>query len=262
MTPTPSRILPAAAGLSVFLLGCLLLWPGCRGKADNSVQATGDQAAPALTAGQPGKILLCRKAPSAVVVDGRIENLWQAADSLRLDDPADVSDPNQVKIYALWNENYLYVAYSVADRYLVGFQTERDHKTLYKDDMIEVLLDPRRDATDLWLEDDIVYHVNVLGQVKDDRGTPEGKSDALWQSAALFAVQYDGTLNDSTDLDRGYCVELAVPWSEIGKTPAAGVKLGIDFASGDAEGVEEHLWDWCGAHPFRQPSVYGALLLE
>jgi hypothetical protein len=210
-------------------------------------------------------MLVCRKTPVAVRVDGRIENLWQAADTLRLDDPADVSDPNQVKIYTLWDENYLYVAYEVADRCLVGFQTERDHKALYKDDMIEVLLDPRRDATDLWLEDDIVYHINVLGQAKDDRGTPGGTaamSDASWQSAALFAVQYEGSLNDSTDLDRGYCVELAVPWSEIGKIPAVGVKLGIDFASGDAEGVEEHLWDWCGAHPFRQPGVYGALLLE
>jgi hypothetical protein len=57
-------------------------------------------------------------------------------------------------------------------------------------------------------------------------------------------------------------VELAVPWSEIGKKPAPGVTLGIDLATGDAEGVAEHLWDWCGAHPFRQPSAYGVLVLE
>jgi len=128
--------------------------------------------------------------------------------------------------------------------------------------MVEVLLDPRRDATDQWLEDDIVYHVNILGQVKDDRGSPEGKSDAGWQSAAVFAVRTDGTINDSTDLDRGYTVELAVPWSEIGQTPEPGLTLGINLAAGDAEGPEEHLWDWSGANPFRQPSVYGLLKLE
>ena len=253
------------ASLATLLAVCTLLWPSCRGKTESPGQAAVDQSAPALSAGQAGKMLVCRKASEAVAVDGRIENLWQAADTLRLDDPADVSDPNQVKIYTLWDNNYLYVSYEVADRYLVGFQTERDHKALYKDDMIEVLLDPRREATDLWLEDDIVYHINVLGQVKDDRGTPGGevaKSDAGWQSAALFAVQYEGTLNDSTGLDRGFCAELAVPWSEIGLSPAAGQKLGIDFASGDAEGAQEHLWDWCGARPFRQPSVYGTLLLE
>jgi hypothetical protein len=205
--------------------------------------------------------LVSRKAPGKIVVDGKIEE-WQGADTLRLDDTTRVADPNQVKIYTLWDENYLYFAYEVKDRFLVCYQTERDHKALYKDDMIEVLLDPRQDAGEKWLEDDIVYHVNVLGQVKDDRGTPEGKSDALWQSQARFATFCDGTLNDSTDRDRGFSVELAVPWSEIGKKPAPGVTLGIDLATGDAEGEAEHLWDWCGAHPFRQPSAYGVLVLE
>ena len=210
------------------------------------------------------KILVCPRSGGPIAVDGKIEDAWSWAGRLMLDDPADVADPNAVRIYTVWDENYLYVAYEVVDMYLVGYQTERDHKTLYRDDMIEVLLDPRQDRTDLWLDDDIVYHVNLLGQVKDDRGTPGGRpqdSDATWNSRALFAAVFDGTLNDSSDTDRGFCVELAVPWSEIGKSPDTGVKLGINFASGDAEGPEEHLWDWCGAHPFRQPSVYGTLVL-
>ncbi|HUU28753.1 MAG TPA: sugar-binding protein [archaeon] len=210
---------------------------------------------------KPAQTLDCRKAPGEISIDGRIEE-WSTADTLRLDDSTAVADPDQVTIYTLWDENYLYVAYEVKDRYLVCHQTERDHRDLYKDDMIEVLLDPRQDAGEKWLEDDIVYHINVLGQVKDDRGTPEGKSDAGWQSEAHFATRCNGTLNDSTDTDRGFSVELAIPWSEIGKTPAPGVTLGIDFAAGDAEGADEHLWDWCGAHPFRQPSAYGALVLK
>lgn len=214
-----------------------------------------------LADGTPRKRLVCRKAQQSPAVDGWLDE-WQGADSLQLDDTAAVADPNRVKIFTLWDQNYLYVGYEVEDRYLVGFQTERDHKALYKDDMIEVLLDPRRDATDQWLEDDIVYHVNVLGQVKDDRGTPEGKSDATWQSQGQWAVGIQGTLNDSTDQDTGFSVELAIPWKEIGVTPRPGVTVGINFATGDAEGPDEHLWDWCGASPFRQPAVYGVLRLE
>jgi Carbohydrate family 9 binding domain-like len=205
--------------------------------------------------------IFCSKTAAAVKIDGKVEE-WGNADTFRLDDPGESVDPNQVKIYTLWDENHLYIAYEVADRYLEGYQTERDHRALYKDDMIEVLLDPRKDATDLWLEDDIVYHINILGQVKDDRGTPEGISDAGWQSEALFDVTLQGSLNDSTDLDRGFCVELAVPWEEIGLEPLAGVTLGINFAVGDAEGADENLWDLCGASPFRQPSVYGRLELK
>ncbi len=209
-----------------------------------------------------GKTIECPRTAREIAIDGLVEDAWRAGAVLRLDDPADVADPNEVKIYTLWDERYLYVAYEVSDRQLVGRQYERDHKALYRDDMIEVLLDPRLDRTDQWLEDDIVYHVNILGQVKDDRGTAEGRSDATWDSQALFAVHYEGTLNDSTDSDSGFCVELAIPWREIGKQPRGGVRLGINFAAGDAEGPDEHLWDWRGAHPFRQPSVYGTLILK
>ena len=131
------------------------------------------------------KILECPRVRSAIIVDGEIEDAWTVAGKLLLDDPADVADPNDVIIYVMWDESYLYAGFDVSDKILAGFQTVRDHKALYKDDMIEVLIDPRQDRTDQWLEDDIVYHVNVLGQVKDDRGTPEGISDATWNSRAL-----------------------------------------------------------------------------
>ena len=254
---------PAVIPLTLFLTVQLSL-SGCGLPAEKQAsQAAGTPGVSAAEGDKSGsKSLVCLRAAEPVEIDGIIETAWRQARTLRLDDPAEIADPNRVKIYTLWDPDYLYVAYYVEDKYLVGFQTERDHKALYKDDMIEVLIDPRRDATDQWLEDDIVYHVNILGRVKDDRGTPEGVSDATWNSLAKFAASYQGTLNDSTDTDTGFSVELAVPWSEIGKTPAPGVTVGIDFAAGDAEGPEEHLWDWCGAHPFRQPTVYGVLQLQ
>ena len=54
------------------------------------------------------------KAQGEVVVDGRIWE-WADAETMRLDDQAGVPDPNQVKIYTLWDENYLYIAYQVKD---------------------------------------------------------------------------------------------------------------------------------------------------
>ncbi len=225
-----------------------------------SLVACGGGGSPASEQDDAG-VVICPRAQQKIAIDGKLEQAWRSGAAMRLDDPADVADPNGIEIFTLWDEQYLYVAFEVSDRQLVGYQYERDHKALYKDDMIEVLLDPRQDRTDQWLEDDIVYHINTLGQVKDDRGTPEGVSDATWDSRALFAVHLDGTINDSTDSDRGYCVELAIPWEEIGKEPENGTRLGINFAAGDAEGPDEHLWDWRGAHPFRQPTVYGTLIL-
>jgi hypothetical protein len=245
--------------LAVFLFFLSGLIPAILAVSNDSAAAIDPKMA--LPDGSPRKQLVSRRATGPVKVDGRLEE-WRGADSLRLDDRSDIPDPNQVKIVTQWDEKYLYVGYAVRDRYLVAFQTERDHKALYKDDIVEVLLDPRRDAGDKWIEDDLVFHINILGQVKDDRGAPDGVSDPTWQSRALFAVAVDGTINDSTDRDRGYSVELAIPWSEIGLEPAPGVSLGIDFATGDAEGPRDHLWDWCGASPFRLPRVYGVLILK
>ncbi len=204
------------------------------------------------------------RSPAEVLIDGRLTE-WAGADTLRLDDTSAVDDPNRVKISTMWDDQYLYLAFQVVDHHLVSLQLERDHQELYKDDMIEVLFDPRMDFTDQWLEDDIVYHVNMMGQVKDDRGTADGDpaaSDASWQSAAHFATQSLGIPNEEAAPDSGFNVELAVPWQELGVTPVPGLTIGINLAAGDAEGPEEHLWDWSGARPFRQPAAYGLLELR
>lgn len=178
---------------------------------------------------------------------------------LCLENP-DVSD-NQMIVRSYWDSDSLYFHFEVRDTDLRAFQTEQDHPQLFLDDMVEVLIDADNDKGPHWKEDDIVYHINILGVKKDDRGTALHTSDATWNGRARYRVELYGSVNDASDCDTGYTVELVIPWSEIGKTPTAGTALGVNFANGDNDGCGRQLYDWCNAVPMRSPNVFGTLIL-
>ena len=43
------------------------------------------------------------------------------------------------------------------------------------------------------------------------------------------SVHVDGTLNDETDIDNGYCAELAVSWKEMGLSPVDIESMGLEI---------------------------------
>lgn len=168
---------------------------------------------------------------------------------------------NKVTLYSLWDRDHLYLAFSILDRDLRAIQTKKDHKQLYLDDMVEFLLDPNNDRTGQWLQDDIVYHINAAGVKKDDRGTAEGTSNVEWDGKASYAIRLMGSLNDTTGVDYGYTIEIAIPWGELGIIPRDGITIGFNAANGDCDGKGRQLFDWMGAWPFRSPDQFGNLVL-
>ena len=173
-----------------------------------------------------------------------------------------VKSENRFSVFSLWDNDSLYFFFKVADSDLRAYQTEKDHPKLYLDDMVEVLIDTQNNKDSCWGEDDIVYHVNLLGIKKDDRGSVECITNPNWDGKARISVQLFGTLNDTTDVDPGYQVTLSFPWHEIGQIPKAGLTMGINFANSDNDGKGRQLFDWVGAWPMRTPYVYGDLVLK
>lgn len=169
---------------------------------------------------------------------------------------------NNLSFFSLWDNDSLYFFFKVADNDLRAYQTEKDHPKLYLDDIVEVLIDTRKDKDSCWAEDDIVYHVNLLGVKKDDRGSAECKTNPTWDGNARISVQLFGTLNDTTDVDTGYLATLSLPWTEIGQSPKDGLVMGINFACSDNDGKGRQLFDWVGAWPMRSPFAFGDLILR
>lgn len=175
---------------------------------------------------------------------------------------APTKSDNRVEVRSIWDNDSLYFLIEVVDKDLRAYQHEKDHPLLYLDDMIEILIDAENHKNDCWSVDDIVYHINLLGQKKDDRGTDSCLSDSQWDGNARYTLTLRGTLNNSTDIDQGYSIEIAFPWEELGVKPEIGRIIGINFANGDNDGNGRQLFDWSGAWPLRTPSQFGSLILE
>jgi hypothetical protein len=204
------------------------------------------------------KELNCRYTKRKIVIDAVLnENCWNAADSIMITDNTRRSD-NVIKVKTLWDEQNLYIAFDVKDKNLQSKQTIQDNGQLSKDDIVEFLVDPANKKDSCWGIQDVIYHINLLSQKKDDRGTTDCKTDSKWNGNAKYAVKLFGTLNDSTDIDKGYVVEISILWEELGLKPSPGNKIGIDFGNGDS-GI---FFDWVGAHPFRSPYAFGDLILK
>jgi hypothetical protein len=116
--------------------------------------------------------------------------------------------------------------------------TERD-AVIYRDDDFEVFLDPDGDTHEYY-----ELEINALGTwwdlflVRPYRDG--GPAIDAWDVRDLrAAVRVDGTINDPSDTDRGWTVELAIPWDPITeaareqRAPRGGEQWRINFSRVD-----------------------------
>ncbi len=209
---------------------------------------------------EPPSLRLAMKSHFSTVpvkVDGIVQqDEWPLADSIVVFDDS-LRIPNRISIRSQWDTAFLYLLFEARDSNLQARQTVRDHPQLAKDDIIEFLLDTNDDHQACWDANDIIYHINLFGQTKDDRGNDSCRSDASWNGDALIAVVTHGTVNQPGDIDTGYTVEVAIPWKEVAREPTPGLVIGANFG-GQSDAV---FYDWVDAWPFRQPFKFGTLTL-
>ncbi|MGD2070361.1 MAG: carbohydrate-binding family 9-like protein [Gemmatimonadota bacterium] len=165
------------------------------------------------------------RAPEAPVVDGALDDpVWTVApwteDFVDIRGASHAEPPHRTRVRMLWDDRYLYVAAELDEPRLWGTLRERD-AIVWKDDDFEVFLDP--DGRGLAYYE---VEVNALGTVLD-LWLPRpyrlgGRARIDWDLRGLFAeVALDGTLNDPSDRDRRWTVELAIPWSGLVPPPDA-----------------------------------------
>ena len=189
----------------------------------------------------------CFQVKDPIQVDGRLDkNSWQQAPrSPRFVDMV-TGAPGfwDTRVSALWDDQNLYLGFFVEEPDVRAEFTERD-SPVYLENDVEVFID----GQDCYYEFQInargtVYEVfyiwqdahvrgsrfdipefdlfnkqvDVLGGFQDElryKKHPRGRRWAFlnWDFPGLqTAVQVQGTLNDSSDVDRGWTVELAFPW--------------------------------------------------
>lgn len=118
------------------------------------------------------------------------------------------------RLKMLWDEHHLYVYVQMEEPHIWGTLKQRDTVIFYNNDF-ELFIDPDGD-THNYME----LEINALNTVWDLFLTKPyrdaGKVLNHWDIKGLkSAVAYQGTLNDPSDVDTSWSLELAIPWEAL-----------------------------------------------
>jgi ketosteroid isomerase-like protein/predicted peptidase len=183
---------------------------------------------------------VCSPASKPLQIDGRLEEAdWQQArwtDEF-VDIEGDQKPKPRLKTRAklLWNSEFLYIGVEIEEPHVWGTLTKHD-SVIFHDNDFEFFIDPDGDNHEYY-----EFEMNALNTGWDlfltrpykDGGTAENR----WEIPGLItAVHIDGTLNNPADQDKGWSIEIAVPWSALREyahrptPPSEGDQWRIDFS--------------------------------
>lgn len=161
------------------------------------------------------EIFKVTKASQKITIDGKLDELaWKQAKVGTLDYFFDVvkpTDKQKSTFRMLWDEENLYLFYECEDQFLTARETIRDGAP-YLDDCVEIFLIPVPDPINMHygfevnlykISNDFIYMNDIYkGDFISGKGfNPEFE----------VAFTIDGTVNDNSDIDKGYTMEMAIP---------------------------------------------------
>ncbi len=210
------RILIAAAVLSLSMVAFMACEPAGE-RAERPEQLSEEEFA--RPAGDLVRnIYMCQRLRGEPVIDGRInEEEWKGA--IWSEDFIDITGsgdypPLRTQVRMAWDDKYFYVAARLEEPHISATLTERD-AVIWHDNDFEVFIDPDGDTHEYYeLEINAFATIFDLFLVKPYRDG--GPAVHYWDITGLKkAVSIDGTLNDPTDVDTGWEIELAIPWKAL-----------------------------------------------
>jgi hypothetical protein len=175
-------------------------------------------AAAALSAQVP-KHYDCPRANGPVRIDGKLTDAaWIRApwteDFVDIEGARKPKPRFRTRAKMLWDDQYFYVAAEMEEPHVWGTLTKHD-SVIFHDNDFEVFIDPNGDTLEYY-----EFEINALNTTWD-LFLPKpyrfgGKARDSWEIPGLkSAVHVRGTLNDPRDVDQGWSVELAFPWTAL-----------------------------------------------
>ena len=163
----------------------------------------------------PPHAYVCHRAADTITIDGKLDEAsWKhAATTAEFVDISGEDFPRpkyRTTAKMLWDDEFLYVAAEMEEPNLQASLTEHD-SIIYRDNDFEVFLDPDGDGKN-YFEIEINAFGTLFELMLDKPYRVGGNFLTQWDCPGLkSAVRCTGTLNDASDRDRGWVVEMAIP---------------------------------------------------
>lgn len=168
-----------------------------------------------LRAQQSPRTYTAQKTQETITIDGKVsESAWQNAKWSQsfIDIEGDKTPKYDTKMKMIWDDTYLYIYAELNEPHVWGTLKQRDTVVFYNNDF-EVFIDPDGDTHNYY-----EIEVNALNTIWDLYLSKPYRNGAQvlnnYDIAGLqSAVHVNGTLNNPTDTDDSWAVEMAIPWS-------------------------------------------------
>ncbi|GAF03367.1 carbohydrate-binding family 9-like protein [Saccharicrinis fermentans] len=162
----------------------------------------------------PVKVL---KATSSMVIDGKADEAsWKMAKAYSFDYFKNVekpSDKQTTSFKILWDEDYIYLSYVCEDEFITARMKDRDGWT-FVDDCAEIFLIPSSEKVNMHFGFELNLYTTANDFVFMNDMHKEGNFVVKsYNPEYEVAVHIDGTINDNSDMDKGWSMEMAIPYS-------------------------------------------------
>jgi hypothetical protein len=162
---------------------------------------------------------MCFRTGQPPVVDGKLDDeswkrVYWSEDFLDIEGKSKSKPRFETRVKMLWDDEYFYVGAELEEPHVWATLKDRD-SIIYLDNDFEVFIDPDGNTHNYYeLEINALNTVWDLFLVKPYRDG--GPAIHSWDIQGLkTAVYVDGTLNDPRDKDKGWSVEMAIPWNVL-----------------------------------------------
>src|SRR5947209_6940788 len=186
----------------------------------STIAAWRSREAVAAPAYLPPRGYVCCRAATPITLDGKLdEPAWQAAPwtdaFVDIEGDRRPAPRFRTRVKMLWDDEYFYIAAELEEPHVQGSFTRHDSYIFHEDNDFEVFINP--DGNNHHYAE---LEMNALNTTWDLRLRKPyrdgGKAEDDWEIPGLkTAVHVDGTINNPRDADRGWSIEIAIPWAIV-----------------------------------------------
>jgi len=227
------------------------------------------------------KKYVCYKTDVPLNIDGKLnEQNWLKTDwtdyFLDIEGESKLKPYYQTRVKMLWGDDYFYFGCEMEEPHIWAKLKERDSVIFYDNDF-EIFIDPVGDTHNYY-----EFEMNAFNTIWDLLLTKPYREEGCraidsWDIQGLkSAVFIEGTLNDPSDTDKSWSVEVAIPWKVLEECadscpPKQGEQWRLNFSrvqwdteivDGNYEKIKgnpEHNWVWSpqGVINMHYPEMWG-----
>lgn len=198
------------------------------------------ESLPDLVAQEVKETKIANAVQGTPIVDGEIDEVWDQAEAIAVDQYTQNSDGAYGEARTLWDEDFIYVLIKVIDNELHAVNGNP-----WEQDSVEVFIDENMKRSSTYEADDVQYRVNFENEV-----TVNGTSNPMFVSGVALT-------------ETGYICEMAIP-SNLGGF-AGGAQIGFDIQINDDQGTGSRNsmtnWNDLTGQGWSSTSDFGTLMI-